>query len=318
MRWNQRIAALAMGLLGLREDAHETAVLARQLDYVQAQTYDIQYTTLKSRTFVPEANDVPAGADTFTYRQWDRFGIAKVIHDYANDFAMVGVLAREFTNKLEDVGAAYSYSIRDLERAAFAGIPLDTKQAAAVRMAIDLAFDNIIALGLPDANMYGFINHPNVPIAVLPYGDWLNGSTTAAQVLADMRYLASVPVINTNEVHAPDTMLLPTDLYEFVAGTPIGQNYDRTILQVFLATNPHITAVDQWTKLNTASATGADRIMVYKRDPTIVQAQIPIDFQQLPVQQEGAVFKTYCRGRVGGTVWHYPLAAAYADNADAA
>jgi hypothetical protein len=316
MRWNKRIAIAAMTLLGLREDAHETAVLARQLDYVQAQTYDIQYTTLKSRQYVPEANDVPAGAKTFTYRQWDRFGIAKIIHDYANDFEAVGVFAKEFTNKLEDVGSFYQYSIADMEAAAFAGIPLDTKQAEAVRLSIDLAFDNIIALGSPDVNLPGFLNHPNVPLVVLPHGDWQNASRTAQEVLADMRYLASQVVLNTLEVHAPDTMLLDSTSYEFVAGTAIGQNYDRTILSVFLATNPHIKYVDQWTKLNTASATGGARIMVYKRDPAIVQCQIPIDFQQLPVQQEGAVFKTYCRGRCGGTVWHYPLAAAYADNAD--
>lgn len=319
MSFGRKLAAIAANMLGWREDAHETAVLARQLDYVQAQVYRTEYSELKALQFIPEASDVPVGAKTFTYRVWDRFGMAKVIKDYANDFEAVGVLAKEVTQKTVDLGDFYEYSLTDLEHAAFTNTPLSTELADAARLAMDLAMDNILSLGDPDTGLPGFVNFGNVPIATLPNGDWRNPSTTAMEKLADLRYLASVPVINTKELHKPDTLLLDTESYEDVAGTPVSDNApDKTILSVFLATNPHIRYVDQWGKLDTANADGdGPRIMVYQRDPRVVQAQIPRKFTQLPMQQVAAMFRTYCMAKLGGVSWRYPLAAAYADNVKA-
>lgn len=312
---NKRLAQRVAELLGWREDAHETAVLARQLDYVQAKAYDVEYSALKAEQFIPVATDVPVGAKTFTYRVWDRYGVAKIIRDYANDFEAVGVFAREVHQAPIDVGPFYEYSIRDLEAAAFAQVPLDAKLAQAARAAIDLAFDNIAALGDPDTGLPGFVNHENVPLITLPNGDWQGAGTTSAEILEDMRYIASRPHVNTKQVRSADTMLLDTESFEKVAGTPVGNDLTRTILDVFLATNPHIRNVDTWTKLDTAGADAGPRIMVYQRNPDVVDLQIPERFRQLPIQEMGAMFRAYCLGRIGGTCWRFPLAAAYADNA---
>lgn len=315
MKWNQKIARAVGQLLGWREDAYETAVLARQLDYVQAETYRVEYDELKARRFIPTAGDVPVGAKTFTYRQWDRFGMANVIHDYANDFKSVGVFAKEFTQKCEDVGDFYEYSLHDLEAAALSNTPLDSEMANAARMAIELAIDNIAAIGDPESGLPGFVNFENVPLVALPNGDWQNVATTTEEILEDMRFMAAAQVDNTHELHPPDTMILDPESFELVAGRAVGQNLDRTILSVFLATNPHIRSVEQWRKLTTAGADGGPRIMCYQRNPRVVQLQIPREFTQLPVQQLAAMFRTYCLARVGGVSWRLPLAAAYADNA---
>lgn len=300
--------------LGWREDAHETAVLTRQLDYVQAEVYRVEYADLKAEQFIPVASDVPVGAKTWYYRVWDRVGVAKIINDYANDFEMVNVFCREVPQGVVDLGLGYQYSIRDLESAAYGNIPLDSELGLAVREGIEKGFDDIAAMGDASVGLPGFLNHENVPIVTLPNGDWEDSGTTSEEILEDMRYLASRPFVNTSEKHSADTMLLDTESFELVAGRAVGADLKETILSVFLKTNPHIKNVDTWTKLNTASASGGRRIMVYKRDPRVVQLQIPQRFRQLPMKEVGAMYITECLGRIGGTSWRHPMAAAYADN----
>src|SRR5690554_5233059 len=110
----QEIAAYIDAHMDRRLDSRETAMLARQLEYIKAQTYDVRYPAFKARTFIPVSTEVPPGAESITYRQWDQYGMAKVIANYADDLPLVDVVAREFTTKVKSLGEAYQYSIQDL------------------------------------------------------------------------------------------------------------------------------------------------------------------------------------------------------------
>ena len=105
----------------LRLDAGETAALARQLEHIYAKTYDVKYAELKARRFIPIDTSVDAGAEFFTYRQWDIFGMAKLIANYADDLPRVDTLAREFAAPIKSLGASYGFSIQDMSRAAMSG-----------------------------------------------------------------------------------------------------------------------------------------------------------------------------------------------------
>lgn len=300
---------------GQRFDAGETAMLARSLEYVKSKTYDVKYSALKARSFIPVNTSTPAGADSITYRQWDQFGMAKIIANYADDLPRVDVLAKEFTTPVKSLGASYGYSIQDLRRSALSGMQLDTARASAARRAIESAMDEILAFGLPEAGLPGFLTNPNVPVVSLPTGAWAGGVTTHAQVLADLHYLVKTVVTNTKTIYIPDTMLLDVASFQFLAGTTIGADLNATLLQAFLRTNPHIKNIDMWEKLDTADAarTGP-RIVVYLRDPEVVEGEIPQEFEQFPPQPRMLAFDVPCHGRVGGTVIRHPLSMAYADN----
>src|SRR3954470_19644785 len=97
-----------------RLDVGETAILARQLEYVKASTYDVKYPAFMARNFFPVATDTPAGAETISYYQWDQFGMAKVIANFADDLPMVDAFAKTFTSNVKSIGAAYKYSTQDL------------------------------------------------------------------------------------------------------------------------------------------------------------------------------------------------------------
>jgi hypothetical protein len=298
---------------GLRLDARESAVLARQLEYIKARTYDVKYAALKARSFIPPSSDAPSGADSITYRQWDMMGMAKVIANYADDLPMVNAFCKEFTTPVKSIADGFQYSIQDLRAVAMSGQKLDTARAAAARRVMEQAVDEVAAFGLPEAGMPGFLNHPNIPIVSVITGTW--ATATAIQILGDMYELSSSIHIATKETFSADTLLLDSVSFKRVASTPASSTIpDKTILQVFLDTDPYIKNVDQWLKLDTANAAGTGpRIMAYARDPEVVQLEIPQEFEQFPPQARNLAFVIACHLRIGGTVVRYPLALAYMD-----
>jgi len=311
-----KFLALAQALgaaFSVKLDSGATANLARQLEYIETTAYETKYPGLKGRSFVPVDTSVPAGAQTVTYRMWDWFGMAKVVANYADDIPMVDALAREYTSRIKTLAAGFQYSIEDIQAGLLSGASLDTQRAKVARQVIEAGIDQICALGIPEAGMPGLLNHPNIPMVLPDTGDWLNPARTPAQILADLRKLCAAPVIATKQVQAPDTLILPVPVFEFLAGTPVGESLDRTILSVFLTTNPHIKNIDAWYKLDTASLTGGARAIAYLRSNEVLDMVISQDFTQLPPQPVNLAFKVPCMAKMGGVRVRYPLAMAYMD-----
>ena len=294
-----------------RLDAAEVAHLTRQLEFVKARTYDVRYAALRARDFIPLSTEVDPAADTITYRQWDSVGTAKVIANYADDLPMVDAFAKEFKSKVHSAGAAYQYSIQDLRRSAKAGSSLDVKRAQAARRAIEATLDEIAALGLDEGGLPGFVNHPNVPIVLPNTGNWL--SATADQILKDLAKLVGSIVTSTKSILKPNTIVMGTSLFVRLAQLYSDTTNQVTVLRSFLNTSPWITNIDEWDKLDTASATGGPRVIAYLRDPEVVELEIPLDFEQLPPQARGLAFVVNCHARIGGTKVYHPLAIAYMD-----
>src|SRR3989338_9177697 len=238
-------------------DARQVAFLEKQLEYIKSQTYDIQYPALKARLFVPVSNDIPNGAASFSYQSWDEFGRAELISNYGDDFKRVGVGVKEFVGSIKSVGASYAYSIEDLRRSAFSGANLDSRLARAARNAIEFELDHLAAFGHKDSQLLGFLNNPNVPPKKT--AAWFGASPKdTRKILEDLAGMVSDIIDRTEEVHAPDTILMPTKHYAYLAQTPVSTTSETTILKSFLANNPYIKGIDSWKKLDTDS-----RIVAY-------------------------------------------------------
>jgi len=308
----QRIVQEMLARMNQRFDAQETAHLARQLEHIKAQTYDVRYPELKARGFIPTDNSASPGADSITYRQWDRVGMAKLIANYADDLPHVNVHAKEFTQAVKSIGAAYTYSIQDLRRSAMAGSMLDARLAAMARRAIEQKIDDYAFSGDSQVGITGFANNANVPLVVLPNaGSW--DTLTSAEILANLNFLAASIVIATKELYTPDTIILDNASFNHIAQAQVGVDNQMTILRSFLANNPYIRNIDQWHRLNTAGALGVKRIVAYQRTSEVLVMNIPQEFEQFPPQARNLCFEIPCHARVGGCEIHYPLAIAYAD-----
>jgi len=247
-----------------------------------------------------------------TYRQWEEVEAAKVVANMADDLPQVDVFAREFTSSVISIASSYQWSIQDIRRAAMAGSDYDTRKARAARMSIDRRVDEIGAFGETSVGTTGLVNNANVPIFTLPNaGAW--DTLTTLEVLENMNAMAQAVVDQTLEVEEPNTLLLPTAEYGFVAQTPMSADNSRTILRTFLENSPYITAVEQWSKLTGAGAGGLQRAVCYDRSDRVLAYNIPLLFEQLPAQPRNLSFVVPVHARIGVVEWHYPLAAVYSD-----
>lgn len=295
-----------------RTDAGETAFFTRTLETILAKTYDVKYPELKARLFIPPSNEVDPGAESYTYRQFDMYGIAKIVSNFADDLPMVDVLGKEFTAPVVSIGASYHYSIQDIRRARMSGIDLDGKRGMAARRAIETKIDLVAALGDTNTGVKGFLNAASVPIVSFVTGNWTQ-ATAAESILTDMNTLVNSIVNTTKELFAPDTVILDNVSYQVANSKRIDPTMEKSVLKSFLENNPYITSVQQWQRCNNASAGAGRRIVAYKRDPEVLELVIPQEFEQFPPQAKNLGFSVPVHARHGGVSIRYPLAIAYMD-----
>ena len=306
----------ALGLLSgeLRGDSKFTAVLAKQLDYVKAKTYDIVYPQLKGRMLIPVSHDAPSGAETITYRQWDEIGIASILANYADDIPLVDALAEEFTQKVYPIAAAYMYSIQDLRRAAMSNTRLDQKRARAARNAIEWKIEDMAAVGDSSVSATGLANNPNISLVSPVTGTWI--SATAAQMIADMLHFESTIIAACKETFMPTTLGLDIASYQRFATKVVSSSGDtvRTALSDFLQAAQSVTEVVSWNKLATADAAGTGpRAVMYPKDPNVLTLEIPQEYEEFPPQAKNLAYKVNTHARCAGVIVEYPVACGYMD-----
>jgi hypothetical protein len=109
------------------------------------------------------------------------------------------------------------------------------------------------------------------------------------------------------------TIAMPLTHYSLIGSLPASTLVTRSVLD-YLLTNPQIKAIVPWTKLTGAKHSGGgDRIVAYVRDPMVLGALVPMNFNRLPPQYDGLEVKVPCWSRCGGTVIRYPVAMLYCD-----
>lgn len=303
---------LTLANLGIRLDAKYTGILARELEYVRARTFDIVYPEKKARMLIPVDNEVDPGAETVSYDQWDMFGAAVVVSNYADDLPLVDTMKERFSNPVHTIGDAYQYSIQDLNRVAMVpGARLPQRRAGAARLVIENKIEDIAAFGHPVGGLKGLLNHPNVSLVAPITGTW--SGATAEQMVDDAGKLVQAVVDQTEEAFLPNTLVMDSVSKGRMA-TKKFVNTDVTALKWFLENNEYIDRIDTWFKCKTADAAGTGpRFACYKKDPVVLLLVIPQEFQQQPPQAKNLAFVIPCHSRVGGVTFHYPLAAAYMD-----
>ena len=296
-----------------RLDSGESATFARELQFVETEIYTTEYAQNRAREFIPVDSSIPSWALEYVWRIWNWAGMAKIITSYSDDLPAVDLMAAEKVQIIQTIGDSFGYSIQDLRASAKMGIPLNTEKGVIARTAIENKIEALSIFGDTAAGLPGFCNMPNVPILSSPgnlTGNW-RGGATPDEILDDLHALADAVVVNTNNLHQPDTLLLPLRHFAYISRKRMNDITNDTILSVFLKTNNYIRNVDQWLPLATADGSGGPMAVCYHRNPRVVKLVIPQEFDMLPPQPVNLAFKIPCHARFGGVSWRYPLAAVY-------
>lgn len=298
-------------------DSDESIFFGRELEKVKSKTYDILFPEYKALSLIPLGEEVDPGAETIKWESYEDVGIAQILASYSDDVPRADVKGREVRSPVKPLASSYGYNLQEIRAAKMAGKPLVQRKANAAKRAIDYKQNLIAFFGDSATGLSGLVNNANIQEYVVPADG--SGSTktwstkTADLILRDMNGICNQIFTVTKGVHSATTLLLPLAQYTLAATTMMGTAALETVLSFFLKTQPFCKEVTWLNELKGAGATTTDRMIAYMKSPDVLTLEIPQPFEQLPVQEEGFEFITYCHQRTGGVLIYYPLAVCFGD-----
>lgn len=297
-------------------DAGETIFFARELETILQENYDILYAELKATRVIPVSFADGPGAETITWRSFDKVGQAKIIANYADDLPRADVKGKEESAIVKTIGDSYGYNFQEIQAAMMASRPLESMKAEAARRAIDQKINDIAFQGDSMANLPGFLTNASVPAASAPADGTASArnfeAKTPDQIIRDMNNLINGVMTTTKGVEMVRRVLLPTTTYAYLASTPRASVAETTILEFLRRVHPGVE-FDWLNELETAGTSSTKRVVAYNPSPTKVSLRIPRAFTQLPPQARNLEFVVPCLARIGGTIWFYPLSGSFLD-----
>lgn len=301
----------------MKLDTAESAFFQRQLEHVKTGAYDVKYKELVAMNTFPISTEAPSGAKEITYRSYSMVGIAKIIADYAHDFPRVDVHGEEKSAKVRGIGDSYGYSIEEIRGSIMAGTNLEQRKANAARRASDEFVDNIAWNGDSDYDLQGFIDYPGITSYTVPAdgtgASKLWSTKTPDQINRDITGMVNAIITPTKKREQPDTLLLPTEQYNYISSTRMTGGDSTTIMTFILNNNPFIKRIELVTEMVGAGTGSTDRMMLYKNDPNNITLEIPQPFEQFDPIQTGMEFEVICHQKTGGIIIYYPLSVCYGD-----
>lgn len=297
-----------------RLDSAGTAVFARQFEFIEQEITRTEFSPLKSEEFIPYDTSAPAGTQSITHRTITQTGNAGFVDHYADDLPHADIYAEEFTVKVEDLGVAYFWTVRDVQRSAIdPTIRLDAERKQSAIDAMRRKHDQIAAVGSLRHGRDGFINSDLVPIVTAVNGSWTE-STTSEDIIEDILKLwTSIPTV-TLDVEHPDTLLLPTAVHTLLASKPYSASHPELTVLKWLEKNlDGCKEIGRWERLSTAGTGGGRRMVAYRKGKDVVKYHAPELFAEEPPQRKNLKFVTPCHAQTGFTEVRKPLAVAFMD-----
>lgn len=292
----------------------------RQLEFIEAQTYDTLYPELEARDAFGVDTSGGAGVQTLTYRSYNHVGSAKVINARATDLPKPNISGREYSVPVKSVGTAYDYDIDEIASAAVTGLPLEARKAMAATRGYEQYINSTAWYGDADNGFIGLFDNTEVTKANVAAGaagsgqtTWMGGKTPT-EILKDLTTATSAMYSSTLKIMRPDEIWLPVLQHQYIMNTARSDQSDMTILQFFIANNEFINSKEKVKPMNAIKgqgASGSDVFVVVCRTVNGLKTfrlREPLALTWQPVQLHGLVYEIPGRGRFAGLQVMYPAA----------
>ena len=319
------IATAIASSKGTRFDSAEDASVffARELDFVKAKSYDVQYPELTALQLFPQSSEADEGAEYITYYTYDDTGLAKIIDNYSTDLPRADVIGKPSHAEIKSIGVSYGYSAQEMRASRLAGKSLDARKATSARKQNDRKTNIIAWRGDEETGLMGVLSEgQGIPLYTIEAGatsgetSWLK--KTADEILADVNGMAAQVADTTNDVERPDTLCVPADVYMHIATKRIDDT-STTVLSFILEHSPYIKNVVSAAELGSKNVdtnpyaatdgTGAGVAFLFTNDPEKLSLEIPMYYKQYPIQTKNLETTVPCESRVAGVLVYYPLSA---------
>lgn len=305
---------------GLRSvcDANETAVFARELEYIQAGVIEKKWPNLTGVNLVPiTGGQIFPGARSHTYREIDGWGEAELLEEFSlDDFPSAEAKGTETTGAFRSFGAKYSYTFEQLRaRPSMSWDPTQKKEQIARRV-MEEKLNKLIMGAAASLNgpFKGILHNDSSQDDTASAGtpDWETGTEAGdvAAILATFRKLVDNAVLATKGVYREFDFVISLKMGRkmnlFVPATTVGGG--TTVGSFLLNHVSGVRSITEAPELDAAGTGGKDRMLCFPRDPEVLDAVVPVRFEQFAPQLNGMAFVTPCHGKFGGIRIFQPLA----------
>lgn len=235
----------------------------------------------------------------------DLTGRANWQSGYAKDIPLADVNQSSQQRQFQLAAIGYQWNIEEVNTTmGFPGAGLPDRRARAARLAYMKFMHDLVLKGSAEKGLGGLINYTGVTATTAPADGtggvtvWVDangvGQKTPAQIVRDINIALMGIYLSTFEQEMADTILLPLEAFNYLAGTPFSATTMETILSFVQRTNIYtqttgrpltIRTVRELSTGNTAGTAG--RMVAYKNDAEYVKLLLPMPHRFLPVYQDG-------------------------------
>jgi hypothetical protein len=298
------------------------AFMVNQAAYIEGEVYRTQYPEIQYPMLVPIDESAPEWAKSVTFYSMDRAGQAQWFHHNATDMRLADVQRTAYEQGIEMAGIGYRYTLEEVGSAMMSNFPLTTERAAAAVRAAEEFTESVAMIGDATKGWTGIINATGVTATTAQAG--VGGVTwalkTADEILRDINNALSDIYATSNTIEMANTILVPVAQYTLLSTKRLDATMDMTVMEwlarynVYTAQTGQPLTIRAVRQLSTAGSGGTARMMVYKRDPSVIKMHIPMRHRFLPVWQTGPlVFDVPGIFRLGGAEVRRPGAVRYVD-----
>ena len=304
----------------------------RQLEYIQAQSYDVLYPDLMGRECFSLNTEGGEGINTITYRSYDKRGETAIIAGKATDLPRGDISGEEYSITVKTLGNAFGYSRQELAAAKVTGMPLEARKAEATRRSYEEKVNQLVWFGSPENKINGLfdgpVGAPCLTIKKTELADGVGASPywrlkTGTEVVKDLTDALTQVYVDTKKIFRPDTILMSVEDKLYLENTPISAEFPLvSIMKWFLENNRFIKSESQIKDINelegiypatvggTFDPTGgqAGGFTVYASGADNARIREPFPYMHLPVQYKGLEFEVNCYGRFAGVEMVRPAA----------
>jgi hypothetical protein len=298
------------------------AFMVNQAAYIESEVYRTQYPEIQYPTLVPIDESAPEWTKSVTFYSIDRVGEAQWFHHMSTDIRLADVQRSAYEQGIEMAAIGYRYTLEEIGQAMMIGWNLTTERAAAAVRAAEEFTERVAMVGDATKGWTGIINALGVTATTAQAGvggiTWV--TKTADEILRDVNNALADIYTTSNTIETANTILLPINQYSLISTKRLSDSLDMTIMEwltrynVYTAQTGQPLTIRAVRQLATAGAGGTARMMVYRRDPTVLKMHIPMRHRFLPVWQTGPItFDIPGIFRLGGAEVRRPGAVRYVD-----
>ena len=243
----------------------------RELEHLIPTMFEVDLAPINGRSLFPVDRSASPTAASITYRQFEKFGQAQFASPKAMDVPLVNADGQEFTSRVAEIRIGAEWDLQEIATSNELGRGLDQLLARAAREAMMRLENDVIFNGNTQQNLNGVLVDANVPTAAAAAD--FDAATADANRL-ELHDMANIVVTQSNDLYAPDTILIGTSAYNIIATRKTGTDNFGSVLTEFLEQSPYINQVIPVRELD--GAPGARQALAYRRgDPDLIRIAAP-------------------------------------------